>query len=1321
MTAVRVFPGRILRWTLGAAVLLLVALAALLLVVFTTENGTRYALGKALAAVPGAAVAQVEGSLWRGITLEDFRYADGAGTTVRLQRLELVFSWPALLKMRLHLPLIEVSGVELQLPESQPADAPGGALDIEAIGAKLPLAVQIDVLRLSDVTVQPGPEAAVVRLTSLETALAVDRQRAVVSHLKLALAAPAQLHLEAEAGLDWKTPHPARLRLDGDLTLDAGYLDWSLAGDGNLEKLRTTGHIGWQGKDSPDATVHLVVENGFAAARIEALTAEILDGSLTLNGEVGWAEGLGWQATLCAKDLQPGPWLEAATGPVSFELTSSGHMDPQGQLIHDSRLVDGRAEMGGIALTDLRLHVTGDLGRAEIHDLAVNMLDGGLKAAGALEWRDGLKWQASLAGRDLDPGRLAPAAAGRVGFRADTEGRLDDQGRLTHQTRVADLAGVVAAVPFQNLELTAAGDLESIRIRDLDGRILGARVAGEADLQLAPEEIAWTARLSLDEMDLSKLETLEIDSGGVNGRIGLDLSSRGRWRGGQPFLTAELENLRGEVAGQPLSGRIALSVEGDTVRLQPADLTLGENRLEVAGTVTPPFDLKYRLNLPDLARLPLAPALGAPLAGRLEGEGRLAGTLAAPEVAATLSGRGLAYGGDLRLAAIDLRATADGDQWLLEADMKRLVAADQQVEAVTAKLTGSLDEHALVLSARSDDGRLALALQGGLHERRWQGRLTRLALRGTRAGDWVLARPAALVLSEKELLLEEACLAPEPSRTRVSDGAPKQPAPVSGQVCLSASRREDQDLLFALQARLPLALAGPVLPEALRLPGEMILAAEARIGETMAGEVEVTLPDNRIIVRGLTEAPLAVDYRETRIQATLRDQRLQAQIGARLSGDAVLDGEISAQLDGGQPLSGGINLQIPDLAWLNAFIPAVSELSGKAEVRLTLAGALTQPAPQGRVTLDNLSLNLPDTGVAYQKGRLRLDIDENQQLNIAGELAGVDGGRLQITGQGSLARLPEWRLELALDGEALPVLRTAELVVDASPALTVKADQEAAEVRGRVGLPRVEAQVHTLPEGVVRESPDLVLARQEEKTAAGYRVRTDVEVVLGERVHLEGMGFSAGLAGRIRLRGSGNDPIAAFGEVDIKEGRYEAYGQDLRITRGRLTFNGPLDDPGLDVRASRTAGAYQAGLELTGTLRDPRSRVFSVPDLSESDALSLLLTGKRLSEGGAGADATMLLNALAGLGVARADDIARDIGQTVGFDELGLDTDDGLYGTQLTVGKRINSRLLVRYAVGLFDGVGKVITVYNINRYLDLEISHGPEAQGGDLIFRIER
>jgi translocation and assembly module TamB len=1317
MAAVPTSPGRLLRWALGGLALLLAALVVLLISVLGTESGTRYTLGQALAAVPGAKVAQIEGTLWRGVTFRDLRYADDAGTHVDLRRLHLVLSWPALLKMRLHLPRIEAVGVEMRLPERQPPAEPGAPLDIETLGAKLPLAVRIDALRLSDVAVQPAPEAATVRLEALETAVNADRERAVISDLKLALTAPVKLRLDAEAGLDWEAPHQARLRVDGDLTLDTGRLDWSLAGDGNLEKLRTTGRIDWEGTDTPDAAIHLTVENSLTAARIETLTAAFLGGSVTLAGDVGWEAGLAWQAALSAKDLRPGPWLDAAIGPVSFDLTSSGTMNPRGELSHDTRLVDGRTEIQDIALSDLRVHASGDPGRAEIHDLALNLINGRLDAAGVLDWRDGVRWRASLAGRDLDPGRLVPAAAGQVGFRVDTEGRIDDQGRLTHETRLADLTGVAAGVPFQDLGLTVTGDLETVSIRDLAGRIIGARVAGAADLELGREGIGWAARASLDRMDLSKLATLNLDSGGVDGRIGLDLSSRGRWRDGQPFLTAELENLRGEVAGQPLSGRIALSMEGEKVRLQPAEVTLGASHVRLNGAVTPPFDLRYRLMLPDLTRLPLAPVLGTPLAGRLEGEGRLRGILAAPEVDAILSGRALTFG-DLRLSSVDLHAVAAGGRWTLEAALNRLAAAGQQVEAASATLDGRLEEHALDLSARTGHGRLALTLQGGLKARRWQGRLTRLDLLETRAGDWALARPSALVLSEEELLLDEACLASrEPSR----DGAGKEAMPGSGRLCLSASRREAGDLNVRLSGRLPLALAGPVLPDTIRLPGEVTLAAEVRIGDAIDGEIDLTLPDNRIIVRGLTEAPLDVDYRGTRIGATLRDQRFHARIGAQLSGDAVIDGEISAGLDGAQPLSGQLDLQLPDIAWCNAFIPAVSDLSGRAEARLALAGSLERPAPEGRVVMDEVSFHLPDTGVGYEKGRLRLDIEATRQLRLEGRLAGADGGRLRFTGQGTLAALPEWRIELALDGEGVPVLRTDPLVVDASPALTVRADQAAAAIQGRVVLPRVEARVPSLPEGAVQESPDLVVAGQEEKTAAGYPVRTDIEIVLGDRVHLEGMGFSAGLAGRLRLRGSGGEPIAAFGEVDIEEGRYAAYGQDLRIDRGRLTFNGPLDDPGLDVRASRTEGDYRAGLELTGTLRDPRSRVFSVPALSESDALSLLLTGKRLSEGASGADADLLLNALAGLGVARADDIARDIGQTVGFDELGLETENGLYGTQLTVGKRINSRLLVRYAVGLFDGVGRVITVYRINRYLDLEISHGPEAQGGDLIFRIER
>lgn len=227
-------------------------------------------------------------------------------------------------------------------------------------------------------------------------------------------------------------------------------------------------------------------------------------------------------------------------------------------------------------------------------------------------------------------------------------------------------------------------------------------------------------------------------------------------------------------------------------------------------------------------------------------------------------------------------------------------------------------------------------------------------------------------------------------------------------------------------------------------------------------------------------------------------------------------------------------------------------------------------------------------------------------------------------------------------------------------------------------------------------------------------------MVLGERVSLEGFGFSTKLSGNLRLRGDGHSPLSAFGEVSLREGRYEAYGQALQIARGRLVFTGALDNPVLEVRAERTVGEYLAGLELLGSLQQPRSRVYAQPALPEAEALSLLLTGHRLSQV-RGGEAQLLLGALSGLGVNRGEQIAREIGLTLGLDEVGLSNGSGNGSSQLTLGKRLGPDLLVRYAIGVTDGVGKVITEYRLSRHLRIELFSSPTSQGGDLIYRIER
>src|SRR5690606_40976496 len=123
------------------------------------------------------------------------------------------------------------------------------------------------------------------------------------------------------------------------------------------------------------------------------------------------------------------------------------------------------------------------------------------------------------------------------------------------------------------------------------------------------------------------------------------------------------------------------------------------------------------------------------------------------------------------------------------------------------------------------------------------------------------------------------------------------------------------------------------------------------------------------------------------------------------------------------------------------------------------------------------------------------------------------------------------------------------------------------------------------------------------------------------------------------------------GEVRINDGRYRAYGQNLRVERGTLIFQGPPDNPGLDIVAVRTVPAYdvRAGLTVGGTLQDPRSQVFSEPAMEETEAMAYLLTGRPLNRASDN-DANMIMQAIARYGIERGEFITDRLGQTLGVE-----------------------------------------------------------------------
>ncbi|MFP4295253.1 MAG: translocation/assembly module TamB domain-containing protein [Halothiobacillaceae bacterium] len=1122
------------------------------------------------------------------------------------------------------------------------------------------------------------------------------------------------------SGIDWD----ARLRLD-DLkpasvlpTLD-GPLSLALHSRGriadDLDSIKHETRL-TDGKltvaSVPIENIRLAADGDLARTRLERLSADLLEGHVNLHGEGGLDDAAHWSIAAKVDGVEPAAWVEALDGPVAFRLDSQGRYTLEsGALSHRTTLQDGALTAGGVSLSDLVLQVTGGLDSARVEHLEFAVLDGRIEGTAEAGWDAdaGVSWNAELSGEELNPGLVSAHAPGQLAFALESRGAWAQDGTLTHEGRLVHLDGKIAEVPLEALAFDLSGDLETFRLRALAGRIAGGSVSGQAEVTLAENGPVWDGQLSLGRADLAVLRRFDIDPG-VDGWLGLDLSSSGQWAKEAPRVNARLEALRGEISGKPLAGSASLSLEDEVLQVADASVTLGSSRLALDGRMAEQLDFRFSLALPDLAELPVPGELG--LAGRLDGSGRVQGNRTAPIVDMTLDGQSLAFQ-DMGLQRLALSARVDAQQLAVLGQMEGLQAAGNRIDRLRLDGQGKLQSHRIELDAVAEQGRLALALEGGWQDPRWQGQLATVRLEQTPLGQWDLAAPAALTLSGARIALAETCLELAEASTAAS---------AAGRICLDAAREADGAGQARLDAALPLALFGPWLPPGLELPGSISLDGTGRFGETVQAEVDLRLPDNQLRLDDVGEQALRAEYQDVFANLNLEDGAWRARLGAQLPGLLSLSGRLTGGLDAESSLSGRLDLEMPELTWLEGLSPQVTDLAGRVLGRVELGGTLAAPRPVGEFTVQDLALQLPETGVAYDQGRFDLRVDENQAVSLDGSLAGAsDGGMLSLTGRGDLSALPEWRLQASVTGEDLPLMRTQAFSLDASPAVDITADRHAAKIQGRIVLPRVEAHVRTLPEGAVTESPDLVIAGAGEESPPPYALTTDLEVVLGDRVTLEGMGFSAGLSGQIRLRGDETAPIAAFGELDIIDGKYAAYGQDLRIDRGRLTFNGPLDDPGLDVRASRQVTGYEAGLELGGTLNHPKSQVYSVPALPESDALSLLLTGRRISEGTSGADANLLVNALAGLGVSQGDDIARDIGQKVGFDEVGLDTAGGFEDTRLTLGKRLNSRLLIRYAVGVFDGVGTVISEYKINRFLDLEISSSAEAQAADLIYRIER
>lgn len=296
--------------------------------------------------------------------------------------------------------------------------------------------------------------------------------------------------------------------------------------------------------------------------------------------------------------------------------------------------------------------------------------------------------------------------------------------------------------------------------------------------------------------------------------------------------------------------------------------------------------------------------------------------------------------------------------------------------------------------------------------------------------------------------------------------------------------------------------------------------------------------------------------------------------------------------------------------------------------------------------------------------------------------------------------------------------------IKVEPDMTIDVTPQLAKVEGNINLPWGRIVIEELPPSAVGVSSDTVILNKDlqpvdEVTAMPFNVETDINIKIGDDFQLAAFGLKGGLKGSLNVTQKDKGPFIV-GEVNIVDGSYRSFGQDLVIEEGKILMNGPADQPYVSIKAIRNPDNTQddviAGVRVTGPASDPSVEIFSEPAMPQANALSYLLRGQDIDgESGGNAMTTTLI----GLSLAKSGRVVGEIGEAFGVQDLQLDTAGSGDDSQVTVSGYILPGLQVKYGVGIFNSLGEFTVRYRLMQDLYLEAVSGVDS-AVDLLYQFE-
>ncbi len=622
----------------------------------------------------------------------------------------------------------------------------------------------------------------------------------------------------------------------------------------------------------------------------------------------------------------------------------------------------------------------------------------------------------------------------------------------------------------------------------------------------------------------------------------------------------------------------------------------------------------------------------------------------------------------------------------------------------TLRVSGTGNAHQLVLSAHADDWSAEAVASGALADAVWDGRVDSLVIDQAQLGQWRQQQPAALVLGRDRFRLEPVCLS-------------QASASLCANVLLEG---DDGDRLQLSAASVDARLLSPFLPQGFVVEG--IYNASLNLtgrGDTLQGELSVLSDVTSFDITLSGQPVFASSIEGVNVDAVLSENALRLRAGFIGSDTGVVNIRLDADdVRAPDPL---VDMQIdvlwPDLSFLALLSPDVTDVAGTLSVQLAASGRADSPDVTGRAELSGGALGVPALGLMVSDITASALSADGSTLSF--DATGLIGDReVSVNGTTELDYRASFPTRLTLRGESVPAVQLPEVQVYVSPELTANVRLPEIDVSGTVHVPRARVTLQELPPQAVAPSADTVVhGEQPMEAVRPLQMRGDLRVTLGEDVRYTGMNLDTQVTGDLRLLYQSGRPLNASGALTM-DGTYNAYGQFLDLERGELIFSGPLNDPALDVRAVRQINETMVGVQLTGRLQSPDTRIISSPAMSEADALAYMLFGRPMT-GARGEETATLQSAALAMGLQQALPVFQRIGEAIGFDEFSVQATDMDAGA-LMAGKYLSSNVYLRYTYGLFNGIGGLLLRFRLSDRLSLE-TRSAEHKSMDLLYTVER